>query len=213
VIFEQIPVGGDRNFAYLVGDRPGGSAFVVDPSYSPAAVHAIAREKGLSIRAIACTHDHADHTNGNDDLRARTGAEIWMHRSSATGEIRPVEDGEVLRVGALEVRAIHTPGHTPDSVCYLVGGKLFSGDTLFVGKVGGTGFGEDARAEFDSLHDKLLSLPDSTEVWPGHDYGVRPSSTIGDERRTNPFLLQPDLASFLALKKNWLQYKKEHGIR
>jgi glyoxylase-like metal-dependent hydrolase (beta-lactamase superfamily II) len=213
MIFEQISVGGDRNFAYLIGDRPGGTALVIDPSYSPMTVGAIARSNRLTIGAIACTHGHPDHTNGNDDLRSATGAEVWLHRSAAENGERPVEDGERIRVGDLEVRVIHTPGHTPDSVCYLVGGNLFSGDTLFVGKVGGTGFGEDARAEFDSLHRKILALPDETEVWPGHDYGARPSSTIGEERRTNPFLVQPDFASFLHLKKNWLQYKKEMGIR
>ncbi|MFH1680801.1 MAG: MBL fold metallo-hydrolase [Candidatus Eisenbacteria bacterium] len=213
MIFEQIRVGGDRNFAYLVGDRPGGSALAVDPSYDPRAVHDLAEARDLSIRAILCTHDHTDHTNGNAELRALTGAEVRMHRSVAGPGVKGVDDGEVFRVGDLEVLVIHTPGHTPDSVCYLVGGKLLSGDTLFVGKVGGTGYGEDARAEHDSLHRKLLALPDETEVWPGHDYGVRPSSTIGDERRTNPFLLQPGFEAFLALKKNWLQYKKDHGIK
>lgn len=212
MIFEQIRVGGDRNFAYLLGDRPGGSAIVIDPSYSPMTVRDIARERRLEIGAIACTHSHPDHTNGNTDLRGATGAEIWIHRSVASDGERPVDDGEVLRVGELEVRVLHTPGHTPDSVCFFAGGKLFSGDTLFVGKVGGTGYGEDAKAEFESLHRKILALPDETEVYPGHDYGLRPSTTIGDERRTNPFLLQPDFESFLRLKKNWLQYKKEHGI-
>jgi glyoxylase-like metal-dependent hydrolase (beta-lactamase superfamily II) len=212
MIFEQIRVGGDRNFAYLVGDRPGGSALAVDPSYSPRRVFDLAKERGLAIRAILCTHDHPDHTNGNEELRALTGAEVRIHPSAAERGAKGVADGEIFRVGDLEARAIHTPGHTPDSVCFLVQGKLFSGDTLFVGKVGGTGFGEDARAEYESLHGKLLVLPDETEVWPGHDYGVRPSSTIGEERRTNPFLLQPDFESFVALKKNWLQYKKDHGI-
>ena len=79
--------------------------------------------------------------------------------------------------------------------------------------MGGTGFGDDAKDEFDSLHSKLLTLPDPIEVWPGHDYGVQPSSTIGDERRTNPFLLQGDFESFVDLKRNWLQYKNEHGIK
>jgi glyoxylase-like metal-dependent hydrolase (beta-lactamase superfamily II) len=213
VIFEQIRVGGDRNFAYLDGDRPGGTALVVDPSYSPMTVESLARERELTIRVIACTHAHPDHINGNEALRGATGAEVWLHRSAAGDGERPVDDGDLLCVGGLEVRVLHTPGHTPDSVCYLVGGKLLSGDTLFVGKVGGTGFGRDAREEYESLRRKILALPDETEVWPGHDYGVRPCSTIGEERRTNPFLLREDFESFLDLKKNWLQYKKEHGIR
>jgi glyoxylase-like metal-dependent hydrolase (beta-lactamase superfamily II) len=110
-----------------------------------------------------------------------------------------------------------TPGHTEDSICVLVKapgepGKLVTGDTLFVGKVGGTGYGDDARAEYDSLHEKLLRLPDDTEVWPGHDYGVAPSSTIGREKKTNPFLLCESFETFVELKRNWLRYKAEHGI-
>ena len=107
---------------------------------------------------------------------------------------------------------LHTPGHTEDSICIHIEDAVFTGDTLFVGKVGGTGFGSGAREEYASLHKKLLVLPDSTRVFPGHDYGTAAQSTIGRERRTNPFLLQPNFEAFVHLKQNWLSYKKEHGI-
>ncbi|MBN1824848.1 MAG: MBL fold metallo-hydrolase [Candidatus Eisenbacteria bacterium] len=212
MIFEQLRVGGDRNFAYLVGDRKGGRAIAVDPSFDPEMVLGRAAAHDLTVEAIACTHSHYDHTNGNDAVRAATGAEVWLFGTGAGPGERGLVDGETILVGELRIRVIHTPGHTPDAVCYLVGGKLLTGDTLFVGKVGGTGFGEDAREQYDGLHEKLLVLPDETEVWPGHDYGVRPSSTIGEERRSNPFLLQTDFESFLHLKKNWAEYKRDHGI-
>ncbi len=97
-------------------------------------------------------------------------------------------------------------------MCILVGDAVFTGDTLFVGKVGGTDLGEGARTEYDSLHQRLLALPDDTRVYPGHDVGVAPKSTIGHERETNPFLLQLDFEAFVNLKRNWAAYKKEHGI-
>jgi glyoxylase-like metal-dependent hydrolase (beta-lactamase superfamily II) len=90
---------------------------------------------------------------------------------------------------------------------------LITGDTLFVGKVGGTDLGPGARAEYESLFGKLLKLNEDVEVWPGHDYGVRPSSTIGEERRENPFLLCGSFEEFVDLKRNWTQYKREHGIK
>ena len=212
MIFEQIRVGGDRNFGYLIGDRTGGSALAVDPSYNPRLVYERAQENDLKIVAIACTHAHFDHTNGNDELRELTGAEVWLYGMGAGPGERGLTDGEEIAIGELTVRVIHTPGHTPESTCFLVDGRLLTGDTLFVGKVGGTGFGDDAKDEFESLHNKIFLLSDETEVWPGHDYGVRPSSTIGEERRTNPFVLQPDFEAFVHLKKNWAEYKKEHGI-
>ncbi len=92
-------------------------------------------------------------------------------------------------------------------------GRLITGDTLFVGKVGGTHDADSARLEYDSLRGKICSLPPETEVWPGHDYGVRPSSTIGDELRENPFLLRATFESFLDLKSNWAEYKRIHGIK
>ena len=108
---------------------------------------------------------------------------------------------------------IHTPGHSPDSMCVLVNNNLVSGDTLFVGKVGGTASPEEARVEFESLK-RLMVLEDSINVWPGHDYGVRPSSTIGEERQTNPFCLRlNNFDDFLWLKVNWLAYKEEHNIK
>ena len=212
MIFEQLRVGGDRNFASLLGDEKGGTAALVDPSFDPEMVMKRVAAHDLAVAAVACTHSHDDHTNGNDAVRAATGAEIWLFGVGAGPGEREPRNGEEIAAGKLRIRVIHTPGHTPDAVCYLVGGKLLTGDTLFVGKVGGTGFGADAREEYDNLHQKLMVLPDETEVWPGHDYGVRPSSTIGEERKTNPFLLRPDFESFVDLKKNWSAYKKEHGI-
>jgi hydroxyacylglutathione hydrolase len=117
-----------------------------------------------------------------------------------------------LPLGNLEITILHTPGHTSDAICFYIGDAVFTGDTLFVGKVGGTDFGAGAQAEYDSLRQKLLALPGGTRVFPGHDVGVAPESTIAHEQETNPFLVQPDFESFLHLKRTWAAYKKEHGI-
>ncbi len=209
---KQFRMGGDRNLGYLVADPDSGKAAVIDPSYTPEQIARFAQEQGYEIVYVLNTHGHADHTNGNETLAALTGV-----RALGYGDVDPrtgtrLGHGATLPLGALAIRVLHTPGHAPEAVCYLVGGALFTGDTLFVGKVGGTDFEAGALAEYHSLHDTLLALPDDTVVYPGHDVGVAPTSTIGHERATNPFLLQPDFEAFVHLKRNWLAYKEEHGI-
>ena len=211
MIFEQIPVGGDRNFAYLVGDEETRRAAVVDPAYTPDTVVDRAETLGLTVEFLLNTHGHHDHAGGNGRVVARTRAKPLVPGSPEAA------DGATVSLGAVTLTFFHTPGHTPDSTCILVTapegpGKLVTGDTLFVGKVGGTGFGRDAREEYESLHRLLRDLPDETEVWPGHDVGVARSSTIGHERRTNPFLQRETFEDFVDLKRNWLAYKQEHGI-
>jgi hydroxyacylglutathione hydrolase len=211
MIFEQIRVGGDRNFAYLIGDERTRKAAVIDPAFSPDAVLGRAAAHGLAVAYLINTHGHGDHSGGNSVVLASTDAEL------VAGGPGGVADGAELTAGDVTLTMIHTPGHTGDSICILARetgapGKLITGDTLFVGKVGGTDYGAGARAEFEALHGKLMSLPDDTEVWPGHDYGVAPSSTIGNERRTNPFLLRESFETFVDLKRNWLEYKRQHGI-
>ena len=122
-----------------------------------------------------------------------------------------VKDGDIFKLGALELRIIHTPGHCQDGMCILIENKLITGDTLFVGKVGGTDLEEGARLEYESLQ-QLMQLDENLEVYPGHDFGAQPSSTIGYEKRNNPFILQPTLEDFVHLKANWVAYKAEHGI-
>ena len=158
------------------------------------------------------THDHFDHTNGNDVIENLTGKRPLLFGSTDPKTGITVEDGARFPLGDLAIAIIHTPGHTEDSMCVYVGDAVFTGDTLFVGKVGGTDLGPGAEAEYHSLHQKLLALPDETRVFPGHDYGTAPESTIARERRTNPFLLQPDFEAFVHLKRNWDAYKKAHGI-
>jgi glyoxylase-like metal-dependent hydrolase (beta-lactamase superfamily II) len=212
MIFEQIPVGGDRNFAYLIGDEGTRQAAVVDPAFKPEKVLERATAGNLRIVYLINTHGHYDHADGNGVILARTKARLLAGGSGG------VADGEKVSLGTVELTILHTPGHSTDSICVLAvepgrPGKLITGDTLFVGKVGGTGFGDDAQAEYDSLHMRLMVLPEDTEVWPGHDVGVAPSSTIGHEKRTNPFLLRETFEDFVDLKRNWLEYKKKHGIK
>ncbi len=118
-----------------------------------------------------------------------------------------------INIGTVKLEIITAPGHTPDSICIKAGTNLVTGDTLFVGKVGGTYSIEDAVAEFESLK-KIMSLPPETEIWPGHNYGVKPHSTVAYELENNPFILRlADFDSFLWLKQNWADYKAEHGIK
>ena len=212
MFIEQIRAGGDRNFAYIVADESTGEAAIIDPGLQPDEELSFLEKNGLKLIYIIDTHDHFDHTGGNAVLARSTGAKIAMHESARSHSDIDLKDGDILKLGSLELRIIHTPGHTRDSICILAGKELMTGDTLFVGKVGGTGYGSDARDEYRSLHNKLMTLPPDTRVWPGHDYGVRPSSTIGDEKKENPFILRDSFESFVELKRNWLEYKREHGI-
>jgi hydroxyacylglutathione hydrolase len=214
MIFEQIRAGGDRNFAYLIGDEATREAAIVDPSYAPELALELATRQGLSVRYVISTHSHPDHVDGNAYVLERTRAsEVLYESSPRPSQVRVKDNGE-LSVGAINLRFLHTPGHIPDHVCVLFGEKLLTGDILFVGKVGGTGghfVGSDPKQEWESLQ-RLMKLDASIEVWPGHDYGVAPSSTIGKEAATNPFLLCKNLEEFLYLKDHWAEYKKAHNI-
>ena len=209
---KQFRTGGDRNFGYLVADENTRVAAILDPSYAPERIVEFARDEHYDIVYVFSTHDHFDHTNGNQTMEKLTGRRALLlgHKDPETGTV--IEDNASLPLGDLEITVLHTPGHTPDSICVHVGDAIFTGDTLFVGTVGGTDLGSGARAEYDSLHCKLLALPGETRVFPGHDVGVAPESTIAHERETNPFLVQPDLDAFVHLKRNWAAYKQEHGI-
>ena len=204
LVFEQIRVGGDRNFAYLLGDRRAGEAVIIDPSYSPEAVVQRARDQHLRVTAILNTHSHPDHVNGNEAAAALTGAAL-----------RPVTEGDVVAVGGLSLRVFHVPGHCHDHVALYepTHALLVTGDLLFVGKVGGTSNDGDARVEWDSLQRLLRDVPPHATVWPGHDYGARPSSTLALERAGNPFLQCADVNAFLALKREWPELKKKNGLR
>jgi hydroxyacylglutathione hydrolase len=213
LVFEQLRCGGDRNFGYLLGDRDAGQAVLVDPSYSPDAFADRARDQGLTVTHIVNTHGHPDHVNGNARAIERTGARVAAHPV-----LRPevsLEDGGELAVGAWRLQVLHVPGHAGDHITLYepVHQVLMTGDLLFVGKVGGTSTPEDAESEWHSLQRLLASVPDTATVWPGHDYGVRPSSTIGLERRTNPFLLCRDPSEFHTLKANWPAVKTRLGLR
>jgi len=214
-IFEQIRVGGDRNFGYLLGDREAGKGLVIDPSYAPELLVERARSQGLTVTHILNTHGHPDHTNGNVAAKALTGALV----AGGPGHPGPVDvtlqDGDRVAFGAFALKVWHVPGHHPDHLAFLLEGQdaAFTGDLLFVGKVGGTQTEADGRTEWASLQRLLHEWPDPTTIWPGHDYGARPSSTMAWERANNPFLLCTDVDAFLEAKRHWAGFKAAHGLR
>lgn len=214
-IFEQIRAGGDRNFGYLVADQDGRQGVLVDPSYSPDVFVERAQAQGVRITHVINTHGHPDHVNGNARAVELTGAAVAAHGRAPVAPDVPLDDGQSLRIGGLELRVFYTPGHSADHlVIYEPSYKIFlTGDLLFVGKVGGTPTDDEARLEWRSLQRVLEEIPDEATVWPGHDYGTRPSSTIDIERKTNPFLLCADEAAFVQFKHDWPRVKKQHGLR
>jgi hydroxyacylglutathione hydrolase len=216
LIFEQIRAGGDRNFGYLLGDRDTGQGVLIDPSYSPEAFVQRCTDQRLAVTHVINTHGHPDHTNGNAKATELTAAPLAAFAdSSLVSPDLGLRDEQEVKVGGLRLQFLHVPGHCPDHlVVYEPAWRiLITGDLLFVGKVGGTAGDDDARTEWASLQRLLARIPDDATVWPGHDYGVRPSSTIGLERATNPFLRCPELTDFIALKRDWPTVKQRLGLK
>jgi glyoxylase-like metal-dependent hydrolase (beta-lactamase superfamily II) len=198
-------VGNFSVFSYLVADEKAGESLFIDPADETDRLLKEAASRGLTIRYIVNTHSHIDHVMGNREMVLKTGAKIVLHEADAPGlrntppdimemfgaeESPPadilVKDGELIRVGAVALKVIHTPGHTPGGMCLYLDGMVFTGDTLFVGSVGRTDFPGSSYTELErSIRTKLYTLPGNTIVLPGHNYGMRPTSTIEQERRTN----------------------------
>ncbi len=191
MLLKQLKVGSLDNFTYIVGDEVTRECAVIDPGAQCERIIAEMEKEGMRAVLIINTHGHFDHTGCNENLARLTGARIAAHELTNVRHELPLKDGDSLRVGDLELAVLHTPGHSPDSICILVEDNLFTGDTVFVDECGRVDLpGSDARALFHSFFDKILLLDDSIRVFPGHDYGPRPSSTIGRERDHN-YTLQP----------------------
>jgi hydroxyacylglutathione hydrolase len=199
----QIPVGSMQNFAYLVEDERSREALAVDSGWETEPIVRLASGEGMRVKYVCATHGHFDHVNTMDALASELGAATVALSGSGVRPKLGVRDGDVLRLGEGEVRVIHTPGHTEDSVCYYDGSHLFTGDTLFIDAWGRTDLpgGSDAVL-YSSLHEVIMALPGETIVYPGHDYGGVPFRTLAEEARKNPALRAKTLAEFRRLTQD-----------
>ncbi|WP_372680538.1 MBL fold metallo-hydrolase [Desulfosarcina sp.] len=205
-----LPLGPFMVNTYIVTCRETGLSVIIDPAGEPQTVIGILNREKATPVLILNTHGHPDHVLANAALRASLMIPVCMHVEDSgafadSPEIRDLErqtglrvdtladrlltDNEQIQLGAVAIRVLHTPGHTPGSCCFLVAGHLFTGDTLFVGDAGRTDLeGGSLNRLIWSLKTKLLGLDDDTRIWPGHDYGNRPSSTMGQEKKENPYI-------------------------
>lgn len=197
MFLRQVKQHGD-NFSYVAADEASKEAAIIDPSFNVDAIVALVKDYGFKVKYVINTHHHSDHTVGNQEIRSAFGAKLVAHQLSSVHKDVSVVDGDVIRLGKVAIRVIHTPGHTSDSICLLIDGKLLTGDTLFVGECGRTDLPDgNSGSMYDSLFHKLMQLDDDIEVYPGHDYGSKAHSTIGEERRTNYTLRTRTLEEFL----------------
>jgi len=209
MVVEQYEVGNFGIFCYLIGDTESQEGLFIDPADDAKRLLAEASSHGLNkIRYIVNTHSHVDHIMGNAEMAKKTGAKIIIHEEDAKALVRTppdllemfgatpsppadivVKEGDVIQVGNVKLTVIHTPGHSAGGMSLYLDGRVFTGDTLFVGSVGRTDFpGSSWDVLEASIRKKLYVLPGETVVLPGHNYGPTPTSTIQYERRHNPFV-------------------------
>jgi hydroxyacylglutathione hydrolase len=216
IYLKQLELGQMQNFVYLVGDPVARRCVVVDPALEIDTIVETAAADDMTLIAALVTHTHQDHVGGSlaswgmpgripgvEELLTKTKAKVYVHKAEREflpglgSDLVKVDNHDTLEVGRLTLTFLHTPGHTPGSQCFLVDGRLISGDTLFIGSCGRTDLpGSDPSEMYYSLTQRLGALPDDTRLFPGHNYGG-PESTIGDEKRQNPFMRFPALGDFL----------------
>jgi len=198
VIVHQILVGNMQNFTYVIEDEDTEEGIVIDPSWDLEKVQQIITRKNLNIKYIVNTHHHFDHTIGNEGMAEFTKAKIIQHENSELKNDITVKDGDFIKFGNSELKVLHTPGHSKDSICLIGDGKIFSGDTLFVGNCGRIDLpGGSAKELFHSLFDILYDLDDDLVLYSGHNYGQSPISTIGKEKLTNLVMQRRSEEEFL----------------
>lgn len=207
MFLKQLEVGSNQNFTYILACKRTGEGAIVDPGWEVNKILNIAKNGGIKIKNIILTHTHSDHIEGVFQVVETTGAKIYVHQNeshtinrSGSYFVTEVQNEEMIKMGKESLKVIHTPGHTPGGICLYTPGKVLTGDTLFVGYCGRADFTEsNPEALFNSLQ-KLAILPDDTVVYPGHNYGKTPTSTIGNEKANNPYYQCGSLEEFVELR-------------
>lgn len=199
----QIPVGPMQNFVYLVEDENSKEALAIDSGWETEPIVKLATSEGMKVKYVAATHGHFDHVKTMGQLASELGSETVAFEGSEVDAKVRVRDGDVLKLGARDVRVIHTPGHTEDSVCYYDGSDLFTGDTLFIEAWGRTDLpGGSAEKLFSSLRRVIMRLPATTVIYPGHDYGNVRFRTLAAEAVKNRALRAKTLEDFRRLTQD-----------
>ncbi|AFS82122.1 MBL fold metallo-hydrolase [Candidatus Nitrosopumilus sediminis] len=194
----QIQVGNMQNFSYIVEDEDTGESIIIDPSWDLIELEMIIKKNNLKIKYIVNTHHHFDHTLGNEAMAESTKAPIIQHENSELKHDISVKDGDFIEFGNSKLKVLHTPGHSQDSICLIGDGKIFSGDTLFVGNCGRIDLpGGSAKDLYHSLFDILYNLDENLVMYSGHNYGSSEISTLGQEKITNHVMQKRTEQQFL----------------
>lgn len=204
---KQMEIGPMENFVYFIGSKDTREVFVVDPAWQVDTILRTAKKEDFKIIGALITHYHFDHTNGVEELLESVDCPVYVNKLDipyldfASDRIKPVSNSDIVKAGDIEIELIHTPGHTPGSQCFHVRNRLVSGDTLFIGACGRCDLpGGDAKEMYESLTKKLMKFDDSTILLPGHNYAQKPESTMGEQKRTNPYLMCDSLQNFLKFR-------------
>lgn len=204
LILEQMEIGPLNNFIYFIGDPATREIAVVDPAWDVDFLINQARKKGYTITTVFLTHGHHDHVNGLEEILSTHNVPVYISKHEAPfyipkiKNLRKVEDRETLKVGNIEFECIHAPGHSPGCQCFRFGDTLIAGDVIFIDGCGRCDLpGSDPRAMYNSLYNVIKKLPDSTILYPGHNYGPAPFATVGSQKKTNPYLQAKNMDEFL----------------
>jgi hydroxyacylglutathione hydrolase len=213
--FKQIEVGPMHNYVYLIGSTETRKAAVVDAAWEIDEILRVVAQDEMEITHALVTHTHPDHVGGGFagmdiagaiELLDKSKAKVVVHKAEAefikglsSSDIIKTDNGDKVDVGGLEIQLMHTPGHTPGSQCFLVDNRVVSGDTLFIDACGRVDFpGGNPEQMYYSLTQKLMALPDDMILFPGHNYAPLKHATMGEQKKTNPYLQFSSLKQFLA---------------